>query len=139
MSDYSFVRTYKLSQQTPLIHFQYDQEGATLRATEVKPKLDAYLASKYGEETVKQWRIDPEKKKVALNYRMTIKLPDPQVADERRFITSNTHTFDIYAYQHNLVDISNLRKITINNMYFRLKSRLLVRTSFISIHGMKKK
>ena len=40
---YSFVRTYKLSQQTPLIHFQYDQEGATLRATEVKPKLDSYL------------------------------------------------------------------------------------------------
>lgn len=33
----------KLKQHTPLIHFQHDQEGATLRASEVKPKLDRYL------------------------------------------------------------------------------------------------
>jgi len=33
----------KLKQHTPLIHFQWDQEGATLRATEVKPKLDRYI------------------------------------------------------------------------------------------------
>lgn len=33
----------KLKQHTPLIHFQHDQEGATLRASEVKPKLDKYL------------------------------------------------------------------------------------------------
>lgn len=34
---------FTLKQHTPLIHFQHDQEGATLRATEVKPKLDRYL------------------------------------------------------------------------------------------------
>jgi len=33
----------KLKQHTPLIHFQWGQEGATLRATEVKPKLDRYI------------------------------------------------------------------------------------------------
>lgn len=33
----------KLKQHTPMIHFQHDQEGATLRATEVKPKLDKYI------------------------------------------------------------------------------------------------
>lgn len=38
--------TIKLKQHTPLIHFQHDQDGATLRASEVKPKLDKYL-SKY--------------------------------------------------------------------------------------------
>ena len=32
-----------LKQHTPLIHFQHDQEGATLRASEVKPLLDRYL------------------------------------------------------------------------------------------------
>jgi hypothetical protein len=36
----------KLKQHTPLIHFQWDQEGATLRATEVKPKLDKFLIKK---------------------------------------------------------------------------------------------
>lgn len=33
----------KLKQHTPLIHFQHDQDGATLRASEVKPKLDKYI------------------------------------------------------------------------------------------------
>jgi len=35
--------TFTLKQHTPLIHFQHDQDGATLRATEVKPKLDRYI------------------------------------------------------------------------------------------------
>jgi hypothetical protein len=36
----------RLKQHTPMIHFQHDQAGATLRATEVKPKLDAFLKEK---------------------------------------------------------------------------------------------
>lgn len=35
--------TIKLKQHTPLIHFQHDQDGATLRASEVKPKLDKFI------------------------------------------------------------------------------------------------
>ena len=35
-----------LKQHTPLIHFQHEQYGATLRASEVKPKLDRYLVKK---------------------------------------------------------------------------------------------
>lgn len=44
----SFIKTYTLTQQTPMIHFQYDQPGATLRATEVKPKLDRFICKKHG-------------------------------------------------------------------------------------------
>lgn len=33
----------ELKQHSPLIHFQADDVGATLRASEVKPKLDTYL------------------------------------------------------------------------------------------------
>lgn len=33
----------KLKQHTPLLHFQASQVGATLRASEVKPRLDAFL------------------------------------------------------------------------------------------------
>ena len=36
----------KLKQHTPLIHFQHDQEGATLRASEVKPKLDKFIVER---------------------------------------------------------------------------------------------
>ena len=41
-----------LKQHTPLIHFQHDQDGATLRATEVKPKLDRFLIEKFKEEGI---------------------------------------------------------------------------------------
>jgi hypothetical protein len=34
---------FNIKQHTPLIHFQPDQQGATLRASEVKPKLDRYI------------------------------------------------------------------------------------------------
>lgn len=40
--------TVTLKQHTPLIHFQHDQEGATLRASEVKPKLDRFILTKLG-------------------------------------------------------------------------------------------
>jgi len=39
MSKLKFI----LKQHTPMIHFQSDQAGATLRATELKPKLDRFL------------------------------------------------------------------------------------------------
>lgn len=38
----------KLKQHTPLIHFQHDQEGATLRASEIKPKLDKFILTRLG-------------------------------------------------------------------------------------------
>lgn len=40
----------KLIQHTPIIHFQsqYASKGATLRATEVKPKLDRFIIEKIG-------------------------------------------------------------------------------------------
>ncbi|MBZ0200180.1 MAG: hypothetical protein K8H86_09955, partial [Ignavibacteriaceae bacterium] len=41
MSNYNL--TFKLKQHTPIIHFQHQQHGATLRASELKPKLDKYL------------------------------------------------------------------------------------------------
>lgn len=38
--------TFTLKQHTPLIHFQYNQEGATLRASEVKPRFDKFITQK---------------------------------------------------------------------------------------------
>ena len=45
---------FTLKQHTPLIHFQHDQAGATLRATEVKPKLDQFLI----EELLREQKVD---------------------------------------------------------------------------------
>lgn len=43
-----------LKQHTPLIHFQHKQAGATLRATELKPKLDKFILTKLGKGNYEQ-------------------------------------------------------------------------------------
>lgn len=46
----NFKLTFKLKQHTPIIHFQHNQHGATLRASELKPKLDKFILIKIGKE-----------------------------------------------------------------------------------------
>ena len=41
-----FKVEFTLKQHTPIIHFQSEQSGATLRATELKPKFDKFLLEK---------------------------------------------------------------------------------------------
>ena len=41
---------FTLKQHTPIIHFQHGQVGATLRATEVKPKLDRFIYNQWLKE-----------------------------------------------------------------------------------------
>lgn len=69
-----------LKQHTPLIHFQHDQDGATLRASEVKPKLDRYILTQLGngkyQDGVKQakandWLVG-KGEHPALDYKMRI-------------------------------------------------------------------
>ncbi|MFN8243887.1 MAG: hypothetical protein U0X40_07500 [Ferruginibacter sp.] len=38
-----YKKTFTLEQHTPLIHFQALQNGANIRATEIKPKLDKFI------------------------------------------------------------------------------------------------
>ena len=57
--------TVTLKQHTPLIHFQPGQCGATLRASEVKPKLDKFILGKlskdeFAEAKRKKWLIGKE-------------------------------------------------------------------------------
>lgn len=51
MSNYKL--TFQLKQHTPLIHFQADQQGATLRVSELKPKLDKFLIEKFKKNGIK--------------------------------------------------------------------------------------
>lgn len=86
--------TIKLKQHTPLIHFQHDQEGATLRASEVKPKLDKYIVKNAFQgdfERCKQYLVGytPQKEKEikakwdcgyrALDYKIKIEAPKVEV------------------------------------------------------------
>ena len=74
----------QLEAQSPIIHFQHDQAGATLRASEVKPKLDRFLLNKMEQETGKRvadFKEDngyavmfTDKEHNALNYRMNFEV-----------------------------------------------------------------
>ncbi|RYU93037.1 hypothetical protein [Emticicia agri] len=70
--------TFHLKQHTPLIHFQHEQDGATLRAKELRPALDKYLwakAFKNDFNAYKKFLIDPSKFEggnIALDYKINI-------------------------------------------------------------------
>lgn len=68
MNNRDFALTYALKAQTPMIHFQAGQQGATLRATEVKPKLDKFIIQKLGVNNIPQSWFLPETN--ALNYKL---------------------------------------------------------------------
>ncbi len=85
MSKYKL--NFKLKQHTPIIHFQYDQSGATLRASELKPKLDKFLIEKLGltqtivvdrkekivpKNEFKKWFINEGKNHLALDYKVRV-------------------------------------------------------------------
>jgi len=86
--DYSFQKCYELVAHTPIIHFQHNQAGATLRATEVKPKLDSFLESKL-EHIPDNWRVGETD---ALNYKLHFR-----TRGERKIVELKRKTpYDIY-------------------------------------------
>lgn len=78
------VLNMELEAQTPMIHFQSRQVGATLRGSEVKPKFDKYILKILGikrdaksqdvSKAVQGYFSDFEKK--SLNYKLTIEEKD---------------------------------------------------------------
>ena len=72
---------FKLNPQSPLIHFQPDEAGATVRATELKPKLDKFLIEQFKRENVnyKVWlaKEDDNTKAEALDYKVRIRTEVP--------------------------------------------------------------
>ncbi len=73
-----FRFTFLLKQHTPLIHFQADQKGAGLRATELKPKLDKFLFAHCFKDKAEYKDFQVPKgtnteARDALNYKVTVK------------------------------------------------------------------
>jgi hypothetical protein len=89
--------TFTLKQHTPLIHFQHDQAGATLRATEVKPKLDQFIIQKYGgKEIVKNVHSDwfiGDGDNLALDYKLRIITIDQPLSKPIVYATTNDGKF----------------------------------------------
>ena len=66
-----FKISFTLKQHTPIIHFQANQSGATLRATELKPKFDKFLKKYAFDGNIPEvFKIDKEKD--AIDYKVNI-------------------------------------------------------------------
>lgn len=76
-----FKKDFTLTQHTPLLHFEHDIPGATLRATELKPKLDKYLLEK--ESNLKGYHIPGQP--TALDYKVRIIVKKPPEIWETSF------------------------------------------------------
>lgn len=131
--------TVTLKQHTPLIHFQHDQEGATLRASEVKPKLDKFILTKLGgddgyEEGIRiaktnGWLIG-KGEHAALNYKMRIVSSCPidvvMVVQPKKDSNRNqkrNELGDLLYTTQNYPD--NMNSLIMGNMEGRIKSELL--------------
>lgn len=69
--------TFDLIQHTPIIHFQSEYRGATLRASEVKPKLDKFLLKCFKRDKISipnNWLIPGQKD--ALSYKLSFGLAE---------------------------------------------------------------
>jgi len=80
----------ELQQHTPLLHFQHSQDGATLRATEVKPKLDRFLIEKVYEDNFEKYKHSLQSyngepkhkvKHLALAYKLRFKVGQIKIFD----------------------------------------------------------
>ncbi|MEG1106971.1 MAG: hypothetical protein RSE20_09570, partial [Eubacterium sp.] len=72
----SYKKVIHLTQITPLIHFQSEEPGACLRASEVKPKLDRFIINELKRSNVKiipSFYID-EANSEALDYKMRFRV-----------------------------------------------------------------
>ncbi len=80
-----FKATFTLKQHTPLIHFQANQSGATLRATELKPKLDKFLIKEFEKEGIDYSSYLISGQDRALDYKVTIEpdMSNPKGIDEK--------------------------------------------------------
>lgn len=84
MSKSKFKLEFTLKQHTPIIHFQSDQKGATLRASELKPSLDSFLIKEIfsDKNEYKDYLIAGQP--AALDYRVKIE----EKAEEKALISS---------------------------------------------------
>ena len=69
---YESKMTFKLKQETPIVHFQFDDPEAIIRSTELKPKLDSFLKKKYGSKLEKNWYLKNTSEEAALNYKVRV-------------------------------------------------------------------
>lgn len=112
--------TLTLKQHTPLLHFQDEQKTASLRVTEIKPKLDKWLLPHMNEAELKAWSVSTPvsagKSNVSLKYKMRVR--DSELTalynarppmffgrGKKAFFTDNSLTIEIMSHYDDLIEL----------------------------------
>lgn len=91
--------TIKLKQHTPMWHFQSDQPGCALRATELKPKLDRFLIDRLKKEhksVPDDYWVDPKRKDEKDFYALDYKVSIIPTGDVKSFNCFNKGRFGLF-------------------------------------------
>ncbi len=102
----------QLTQYTPLLHFQGQESGACLRASEVKPALDNFITAwlkKENKSAPQDWIQSEVNGHTAYRYRMTF----TAIGEPEGGYKCNTGT---YNKRNNTVKVDNTRQI--HNLFF---------------------
>jgi len=118
----NFKLEFTLKQHTPLIHFQSNQYGATLRATELKPKLDKFLIEQFEKKNIdyKKFLISGQdgaldyKVKIKINGKIEKKLPNNFLffsnnvikdnRDKTKMVKSNSIKIEFFSFNTSLIE-----------------------------------
>ena len=112
-----------LKQHTPLIHFQHTQEGATLRASEVKPKLDRFILTKLGKDYEK---FSNDEKQACQDYLKLLQAKNPQKTEltvyEKGFARSKQRGWLVGKGEHGALDYKMRIFFSNNNIEYVIAS-----------------
>ncbi len=109
---------FMLEQHTPIIHFQSEQMGATLRATELKPKFDRFLLQQEKDlPTVKNANGS-----LSLDYKVKIVALSPQIEEIEKTNPKNGKKISDPLFFGNMGDSKKKKFITSKSIQVEFKS-----------------
>ena len=115
-----FKTTFTLKQHTPIIHFQSGQHGATLRATELKPKFDKFLKKYAFDGKIPDEFLIPQQEN-ALDYKVKIST----IGEIEKNLPNNFLYFANNAIKDNNEKTYMLKAQSIKVEFFSFKTKLL--------------
>ncbi len=123
----NFQVKFTLTQHTPIIHFQSEQRGATLRATELKPKFDRFIKE----------RLKQINKKLYEQYKGIIEddtiFPKDKGSNSYKISIYHTHTNKIETPKAYVNQRKEIDKTAYQSPYFADASKSLISSREIKV------
>ncbi len=112
---------FTLKQHTPIIHFQSEQSGATLRATELKPKFDRFLLEQVSDLPIRK-NANGHK---SLDYKVKIKASNTQESKYMTYIPKRDKNNPLFKEGSYFGDNKSVHSNSINIEFFSFEEKII--------------